>query len=201
MAEYEERRTVIEDIPVGRRPVVETQHDTVVHERRGMSGAAIAALVIAAIAAAVLITMMIVNGNQQNREAQLEMERDKARADAAQSASQPPPSQPQVVVVPPAQSQPSTVTVPVPAPSASSPAPSTSSAPAVSDTSIEIDVTTKLLDDQELRTHPIDVKFADGTATLSGTVPSEEIKTRAEKVAKTVKGVRRVANNITVSGQ
>ena len=203
MAEYEERRTVIEDIPVGRRPVVETQRDTVVHKRRGMSGAAIAALVIAAIAAAVLITMMIVNSNQQSREAQLEIERDRARAAAAQSASQSTPSQPQVVVVPPAQSQPSTVAVPVPvpAPSASSPAPSTSSAPAVSDTSIEIDVTTKLLDDQELRTHPVDVKFADGTATLSGSVPSEEIKTRAEKVAKTVKGVRRVVNNLKVSEQ
>lgn len=203
MAEYEERRTVIEDIPAGRRPAVETQYDTVVHERRGMSGAAIAALVIAAIAAAVLITMMIVNGNQQDREAQLEMERDRARAAAAQNASQPPQSQPQVVVVPPSQSQPTTVPVPVPVPvpSASSPAPSTSSTPAVSDTSIEIDVTTKLLDDQELRTHPVDVKFAGGTATLSGSVPSDEIKMRAEKVAKTVKGVRRVVNNITVSNQ
>jgi type II secretory pathway pseudopilin PulG len=203
MAEYEERRTVIEDIPVGRRPVVETQYDTVVHERRGMSGAAIAALVIAAIAAAVLITMMIVNSNQQNREAQLENDLEKARAAAAQSSSQPAPSQPQVVVVPSAQPQPNTVAVPVPVPvpSASSPAPSTSSTPAVSDTSTEIDVTTKLLDDQELRTHPINVKFADGTATLSGSVPSEEIKARAEKVAKTVKGVRRVVNDITVSNQ
>jgi len=197
MAEYEERRTVIEDIPVGRRPVVETQYDTVVHERRGMSGAAIAALVIAAIAAAVLITMMIVNGNQQSREAQLKDERDRAREAAAQASSQPPPSQPQVVVVPGAQPPPSVVQVP--APSASTPAPSTSTAPAVSDASIQIDVTTKLLDDQDLRTYPVDVKFADGTATLSGSVPSEELKTRAERVAKTVKGVRRVVNDLTVS--
>ena len=204
MAEYEERHTVIEDVPIGRRPVVETQYDSVVHERRGMSGAAIAALVIAAIAAAVLITMMIVNSNQRDREAQLEIERDRARQAAAQSASQQTPSQsqPPIVVVPPAQSQPSTVVVPPPvtAPS-TSPAPSTSSTPAVSDASIEVDVTTKMLDDQELRTHPLDVKFADGTATLSGNVPSEEIKVRAEKVAKTVKGVRRVVNNITVSSQ
>lgn len=203
MAEIEERRTIIEDVPVGRRPVVETQYDSVVHERRGMSGAAIAALVIAAIAAAVLITMMILNSNQQGRESQLEMERDRARADAARAASQPPQQQPSVVVVPPSQSQPTTVPVPVPVPvpSAASPAPSTGSTPAVSDTSIEVDVTTKLLDDQDLRTHPIDVKFAAGTATLSGSVPSEEIKARAEKVAKTVKGVRRVVNNLTVSSQ
>lgn len=185
--------------------MVETQYDSVVHERRGISGAAIAALVIAAIAAAVLITMMIVNSNQQSRESQLEMERDRARAEAARAESQSTPSnsQPQVVVVPPAQSQPATVPVPVPVPvpGASSPAPSNGSTPAVSDMSIEVDVTAKLLDDQELRTHPIDVKFSGGTATLSGTVPSEDIKMRAEKVAKTVKGVRRVVNNITVSGQ
>jgi hyperosmotically inducible periplasmic protein len=62
-------------------------------------------------------------------------------------------------------------------------------------------VTTKLLDDPELRKHPLDVKVSNGTATLSGTVPSEEIKTRAEQAAKTVKGVRRVVNNITVSSQ
>jgi type II secretory pathway pseudopilin PulG len=203
MAEIQERRTVIEDVPVGRRPVVETQYDSVIHERRGMSGAAIAALVIAAIAAAVLITMMILNNNRQARESQLEAERDRARADAARAAAQPSQQQPSVVVVPPSQSQPTTVPVPVPVPvpSASSPAPSTGSTPAVTDTSIEVDVTTKLLDDQELRTHPIDVKFAGGTATLSGNVPSEEIKARAEKVAKAVKGVRRVVNNLTVSSQ
>jgi hypothetical protein len=197
MAQYEERRTVAEDIPVGRRPVVETQHEAIIHERRGMSGAAVAALVIAAIAAAVLITMMIINSNQQSREAELEMERDRARNDAARAAGQPAtpptPSQPQVVVVP----QP----VPVPVPGSPAPAPSASSAPAVSDASIEIDVTTKLLDDQELRKHPVEVKFSGGTATLTGSVPSEDLKALAEKVAKTVKGVSRVVNNITVSNR
>src|SRR5215216_752918 len=200
MAQYEERRTVIEDIPVGRRPVVETQHEAIIHERRGMSGAAIAALVIAAIAAAVIITMMIASSNQQDREAQLQMERDRARADADRAAAQTTPSQsqPSVVVVPP--SQPTTVPVPVPVPvPGASPSPSTSSSPAVSDASIEIDVTTKMLDDQELRKHAIDVKVSGRTATLSGTVPSEELKMRAEKTAKTVKGVSRVVNNITVS--
>ena len=193
---------MIEDIPVGRRPVVETQHEAIIHERHGMSGAAIAALVIAGIAAAALITWMIVSSNNQNREAQLQMERDRAEADARRAASQPnsTPSQPQVVVVP---SQPTTVPVPVPVPvpSASSSSPSTGSAPAVSDASIEIDVTTKMLDDQELRKHPLDVKVSGGTATLSGNVPSEELKTRAEKAAMTVKGVKRVVNNITVTNQ
>ena len=92
------------------------------------------------------------------------------------------------------------VPVPVPVPSASQPAPSTSE-PAVSDTSIEVDINSKLIDDGDLRSHPLSVKFSGGTVTLSGSLPSEELKTRAEQVAKTVKGVRRVVNNITVSAQ
>ena len=55
-----------------------------------------------------------------------------------------------------------------------------------------------MLDDPDLRTHPIDVKVDNGTATLSGELPSEELKARAGKVALSVKGVRRVTNNITV---
>ena len=189
---------VVEEAPVGRRPVVEEQYDTVVHERRGMSGAAIAAIVIAAIAAAVLITLMIVSSNQQSREDELARQRDRAEADAraAQAANQQQPV-PQPM---PSQSQPSTVVVPVPVPvpSASQPAPSTVE-PAVSDTSIEVDINSKMLDDGDLRSHPVDVKFSGGTATLSGSLPSEDLKMRAERVAKTVKGVRRVVNNITVS--
>ena len=66
MAQYEERRTtVVEDIPAGRPAAVETDHDHVIYERRGISGAAIAALVIAAIAAAVLITLMITSSQQE----------------------------------------------------------------------------------------------------------------------------------------
>jgi osmotically-inducible protein OsmY len=59
-------------------------------------------------------------------------------------------------------------------------------------------VTSKLLDDQDLRTHPIDVKVTGGTAVLSGEVPSDELKEQAEKIARTVKGIRGVINNIVV---
>jgi hyperosmotically inducible protein len=92
------------------------------------------------------------------------------------------------------------VPVPVPVPSASQPAPSTA-APAVSDTSIEVDINSKLLDDKDLRSHPISVKFSGGTATLSGSLPSEDLKLRAEQIARSIKGVRRVVNDITVSAQ
>ena len=198
MAEIRETHTVVDEVPVERRTVVEDDYPPVVYERRGLSGGAVAALIIAGIAAAVLITLLILNNQQRNQEAQLELER--ARTDAAQrAAAQPPISTqpapaPPVVVVPP--SQPTTVTVPAPSQPATAAAPSTGS---TSNVTVEVDVTTKLLDDPDLRTHPIDVKVDNGTATLSGELPSEELKAKAERIASTVKGVRHVVNKITVA--
>ena len=193
MSEYTERRTVVEDVPIKRaRPVGETQYDSVVREERGMSGGAITALVLAAIAAAVVITMLIMNNQQRNSDEELAQER--ARNAAAQQAqAQQPSQQPPVLVVP--QSQPSTVPVPVPVPS--QPAPSTPAA-APTSTELEIDINSKFLDDPDLRSYPIDVKVAGGTAMLSGHVPNDGLRTRAEKLAKTVKGIRSVTNSIVV---
>lgn len=194
MSEYRETKTTVEEVPIKQaRSVVETQYDSVVSEERGMSGGAIAALVLAAIAAAVVITMLIINNQQSNTEDQLAQER--ARTAAAQQATSQQPSQPSqqapVIVMP---SQPSTVQqVPVP----SQPAPAaTPTAP--TSTELEVDVNSKLLDDQDLRSSSIDVKVSGGTAMLSGRVPTEDLKTRAEKLARTVKGIRSVINNIVV---
>jgi len=62
LSEYREQRTVVKEVSVGSRPVVESRYDSVVDGRRGMSGVAVAALVVAAITAAVVITMMVTNG-------------------------------------------------------------------------------------------------------------------------------------------
>lgn len=196
MAEIRETHTVVDEVPVDRRTVIEGDYPPVVYERHGLSGGAIAALVIAGIIGAIVITMLILNTQQRNQDAALDAER--ARADAAQRAatqaqSTPQSSQPPVVVMQP--SQPTTVPVPVPMPVPTTAAPSPSSTSSVS---TEVDVTTKLLDDAGLRTHPIDVKVDNGTATLSGELPSEELKAKAESIASSVKGVRRVKNNITV---
>ena len=190
MSEYREQRTVVEDVPYGNRPVVETQYDSVIRERPAMSGGAIAALVIAAIAATVVITMLILNSQQRDTEDQLAQER--ARAAAAEQTPAPAPQQQQPVVVVP-QSQPTTVPVPVPVPSQSA-------QPEIAPTSasIEIDISSKLLNDSELRASIIDVKVVGGTASLSGHVPTEALKKRAEQIARTVKGVRNVTNEIVV---
>src|SRR4030095_516559 len=176
--------TRIEDVPIKRaRPVVETHRDSVVRESRGMSGGAIAALVLASIAVGILIAMLIVNTQQRNRDEELAQERDRlAAAQQAQQAQQPqqpfqqPLQQPPIVVTP----QPQPGTAPMPAPVASQPATAAIATP--SSTQLEVDVTSKLLDDQDLRTHTIDVKVTGGTAVLSGEVPSDELKEQAEKI-------------------
>ena len=194
MADYHERRTVIETEPTRRVGQVETQHEHVSYERRGMSGAAIAAIVLSAVAAAVLLTLLFTSNSRDD-----ELARDRLEPVQTVPAQQPPPPQsPVVVTVPQPQTPPTTVTVPVPVPV---PTPSASSNPSVTDTSIEVDVISKLTDDPQLRSHPINVKFSNGTATLSGLVPREDLKARAENVAMSVKGVKRIVNDIAVQGQ
>jgi BON domain-containing protein len=194
LSEYTEKRIVVQAVPVGRPPVVETRYDSVVNERRGISGVAVAALVVAAIAAAVVITMLIINSQQKTSEDQLAQERAKTAA-AQQASAQPAPQQPIIVTLP--ASQPAAAAVPYPVASPVRPPPSyTDSAP--SNAALEIDVTSLLQNDEQLRTYAIDVKVTDGTAILSGNVSDEDLKKRAGKLAGTVHGVKRVINDIEV---
>ncbi len=197
MDEIRDKRTIVHETPVVGRPVVETQYEHTVQERNGLSGPAIAAMVIGAVIAAIFITWLILN-NQQSEDLAAERERALiAERNAAQSkAAQQPQAQPQqqqqpnIVVLP--QSQPSTVQVPVPVPTQAEPAAASSAI------SIEVDVNRKLLDDTQLGSYPVTAKIENGTVTLSGTLPNDDLKTRAEKVVSSVKGVRRVVNDIIV---
>ena len=190
MNEYSEKRTVIRDVPVDRRPIVEKQYDSVVTERQPTSGVAIAAMVIAAVAAAVVITIIVLNSQQSDREQQLALERERSAAAQQQAIQRD--QQPPVILTVPQQSP----AAPSQTPAQSQVAPSEASAPSSID--IEIAVTSKLLDDQDLHTYAIDAKAKSGTVTLSGTLPNDDLKARAERVTRTVKGVRDVMNKIIV---
>lgn len=196
MSDYTEKRVVVQAVPVGRTPVVATRIDSVAGERRGMSGVAVAALVVAAIAAAAVITMLILNSQQKTSDDLLAQER--ARTAAAQQApAQPTPQQQPLILTLPA-SQPATVVaVPSTVVTPVQPPPSyRDSAP--SNAALEIDVTSLLQNDPELRTYALDVKVTDGTALLSGNVSDEALKQLAGKLAGTVHGIKRVVNDIAV---
>lgn len=195
MSEYTEKRVVVQAVPVGRSPVIETRVDSVVDEGRGMSGVAVAALVLAAITAAVVITMLILNGQQKTSDDLLAQER--ARTAAAQQApAQPAPQQQPLIVTVPA-SQPAAAAALSPVVTPVQPPPSyTESAP--SNAALEIDVTSILQSDPKLRTYAIDVKVTDGTAVLSGNVSDEALMKRAGRLAETVHGIKIVINDIEV---
>jgi hypothetical protein len=56
----------------------------------------------------------------------------------------------------------------------------------------------KLAADQVVKGGAIDVEVKDGVVTLKGKVEEEKQKSRAEKIAKGVKGVKSVANQIQI---
>lgn len=186
--------SVVEAVPPGRRPVVETRYDSVVNERQGISGVAIAALVVAGITAAVLVTMILVNSQQRNSDQELAQE--KAKTLAAQQTTAQASQQPPVIVTQPS-SQPATLAVPYPVPGPLQATPGEAKS-LNSSVYLEIDVTSRLQKDEELRPYIIDVKVTSGTALLTGQVPNEDLKQRAEKLALEVNGVQSVKNDIAI---
>ena len=196
MDEIRETHTLVHDTPGPGGRVVGNQVDYVAHEDRGLSGGAIAAIVIAILLTAIVITLIIVNSQQSSRDNEIALERERAAAaerSAAQAqADKQQPQQPPVVIMP--QAQPTPVPVPAPTPTT----PSTGSTTTPSNLSLEVDVNAKFLDDSQLATYPITVKADNGVITLTGDVPSEELKARAKELAFAVKGVRRVINDLKV---
>jgi len=119
-----------------------------------------------------------------------------ARANNQQATQQ----QPLVVTVPPA-SQPTAIPVPVPTPAPSAPTSQsgTRSADAsVANVSLETDVILKFSDDKELVLYALTAKASNGVVTLTGAVPTADLRKKAADVAMSVNGVKRVINNIVV---
>lgn len=138
--------------------------------------------------------MLIINSQQRNSDEELAQERARTAA-AQQTPGQSAQQQPVIVNMPPPQT--AAVAVPYPVSGPSQPAPIDAKT-ATSSASIEIDVTSRLQNDEELRPYAIDVKVTGATAILTGHVPDEDLKKRAEKLAGTVKGVQSVINDIAV---
>lgn len=69
----------------------------------------------------------------------------------------------------------------------------------VSDDEIYDRVRVRLAGDRDVGGSRIEVTVEQGVVTLRGTVPKEKIRQKAEKLAKGVRGVRKVVNELTVS--
>lgn len=69
----------------------------------------------------------------------------------------------------------------------------------ITDDTIRDQVMVKLANDPDVGGMPIDVDVRQGVATLKGKVRSDKQKSKAEKLAKKVKGVTSVTNQLVIS--
>ena len=191
--EAEHRRIVVET-PNARREEVHTQAVRYPEERSGVSGAALAAIVVGVVALAAIIILFVMNQQQT-------AVNDNATAQ----------QQPQTIIQQPAQQQPPVI-VQQPAPAAQPPviingqpaaAPasggSTSSGP--DDSTVQAAIDKKLGDDPALSALGITVTVMNGKATLLGVVHTAAEKNQVERAVRSVKGVKSIDNQITVSGE
>jgi hypothetical protein len=183
-----EHSRVVVETPTARREEV---HSEAVHypERSGVSGAALAAIVVGVIALAAIIILFVMN-QQQN-----------SVNDNAAAQQQPP----QTIVQQPAQQPPVIVQQPAPVIINGQPAPATSggatsSAPTgPDDSTIQAAVDKKLSDDPNLSVLGITATVLNGKVTLMGSVHSQAEKNQVERAVRNVKGVKLVDNQISVS--
>ena len=189
--EQAKRSRVVVETPNERREVVHSQ-SVRTPDNSGISAGMVGVLVVVAIA---LITMLV-----------LFWLSSQPTTDNANLAAQ----QPTTVVQQPAPVQQPPVIIQQPAP-ATQPAPivvtppaggtTASSVPAESvnmDSTIQTAVDKKLSDDPEISPLGITASVLDGKVMLLGTVKTEEMKTKIERVVKQVKGVKAVDNQISV---
>jgi BON domain len=146
------------------------------------SGVAVAALIISLVALGAVIATLLLTLHQQQSEEH-----------PAAVAAAPSPQQPAANSAPQSQPAPASAaqqTSPSQAPSKSS--------QAASDEAMQRELNMKLATDQQLAFHPLDATVENGRVRLRGTLPDERLKDRAESIAKSIKGVKEVANLISV---
>src|SRR5215213_7672601 len=189
--EQARRHRVVVETPNERREVVSSQ-SVRTPDNGGISAGMVGVLVVVAIA---LITMLVL----------FWLSNQPATDNANLTAQQPP-----AVVQQPAPVQQPPVIIQQPAP-ATQPAPIVVTPPAGGSTastmpteSVNIDSTIqtavdkKLTDDPEISPLGITATVLNGKVMLVGTVKTEEMKTRIERMVKQIKGVKEVDNQISV---
>jgi len=190
---YDEQETkhsrVVVETPNAHREVSRTEREYT-PERGGTSNATIAVVVILAIGVVVLLALFLMN-RQSNDNANL----------AAQQAAQQPAQQQPVIVQQPAQQQPPVI-IQQPAAPASQP-PIIVNQPAApaggDDSSIQAEIDKRIHDNPALSALGITATVLNGKVMLMGSVKSDQLKNQVEKLVRSVRGVKRVDNQIMVN--
>lgn len=188
MAEREtEHRRIVVETPNARR---EVEHTEAVRypDRSGISGAAMAAIVVGVIALATIIILFVMNQQQTATD-------NTAAQQPSTTIVQQPAQQPPVIVEQPAPAtQPAPVIVNNPPPLGGS----GSTASGANDATIQAAIDKKISDDPTLSALGITATVLDGKVTLTGVVKTEALKARVERAVRNIKGVQSVDNQISV---
>ena len=184
------RSRVVVETPTTRREVTHTE--AVRGDRDGVSGATVGVIVVVAIALVTILILFLMSGQSNVANDDLALQQQPVQPSTT-IVQQPAAQQPPVIIqqAPPATQQaPIIVTQPATGGSTSGP----------DDSTIQSEVDKRILDDPNLSTLGVTVSVIGGKATLMGTVKSESIKTQFERLVRSVRGVKDIDNQITVSG-
>jgi hypothetical protein len=203
--EQQRRSRVVVETPTARREEVYTRTTrTPDYERGGFSTATVAIVALVAIAATALILFFWMNSGTDATNTNVNI----ATAPPTPLPTVPTPlvvqqqpvQQPPIIVQQPAQTQPAPVVIEQPAPATSAPAVTTTTAPPANtgadDATLESRINKSYTDDPNLV--GITVTVVGGKATLIGSVKSQSLKDRAERLANAVRGVRSIDNKLMV---
>ena len=218
--EQQKRSRVVIETPTARREVVEER--TVRQpapayyppERRGYSAGVLATVALLAIAATSIIFLFLTNSRDDSSTEVNINARTSAATQPTPFAQAPvlvqtPLPQPTPIII--QQAPPTTVPAPViiqappadattaPPPTATAPPASSAPPPANDDATLQTKIDKAFADDPAVSTAVIDATVVNGRVRLSGTVNSDAVKQRAERLAYAVKGVLGVDNKIVVS--
>lgn len=192
--EQARRSRVVVETPTERREVV-SSHSVRTPDSSGISAGMVGVLVVVAIA---LITMLVLfwlsSQPSTTDNANLAAQQQQPATVVQQPAAQPP-----VIIQQPApatQTQPAPIIVTPPA--GGTTAPATVPPETNIDSTIQAAIDKKLADDPEISTLGITASVLDNKVMLMGTVKTEELKTRIERMVKQIKGVKSVDNQISV---
>ena len=190
--EQARKSRVVVETPSERREVVHSQ-SVRTPDNSGISAGMVGVLVVVAIALITMLVLFWLSSQPTTDNANLT-----AQQPPTTVVQQPAPvQQPPVIIQQPAPAtQPAPIVVTPPAASGGSTMPAETAANM--DSTIQTAVDKRIADDPEISTLGITASVLNGKVMLVGTVKSEELKTRIERMVKQVKGVKEVDNQITV---
>lgn len=204
--EQQRKSRVVVETPTARREVVQTETRRIPEDRSGFSTGVVAMIAIAAVAITALLFFFLTrddspaNNNNRLVVAQPTQPPTTIIQQAPPTTTMQPPT---IIQAPPTTTQAPPVIITQPAPGMTTASPSTGgstagSSGATDDLSLEDNVRRRITEDSALASAAITVRVSSGRVRLEGSVGSQELKRRAEDLARRG-GARSVENRITVT--